>query len=183
MEPLVTPEAFSAWTGGRVPVSDPRLAPLLEGATRAVRRYCGWHIAPLLPETLTIDGTGGRLLTIPTLRMTNVDEVKVLGDVLPTDAYDWSELGNIELRHGRWPRRFRSITAKVEHGFDTAPDVAQIIMQVCAAAISSPMGATREQAGQVSVTWGLTAPNTAGGMSLLQRDLEILDLYRVERGP
>lgn len=181
-EELVTPEQFSAWTGGRIPADDPRVQDLLMGASAAVRRYCGWHIAPPRTETVTLDGNGGRVIALNTLHMTDVTEVKANGVVVPSDSYDWSALGNIELRGGQWPRRYRAIEVTLTHGYDEADDVAQIIKQVCAAAISSPMGATREQAGQVSVSWAMTAPNTAGGLSLLRRDLDVLDLYRINVG-
>lgn len=180
---LVTPDDFAAWTGGRVPSTDPRVATLLDGATAAVRRYCGWHIAPPMEETIILDGEGGRLVTLPTLHVTDVTEVKAGGQVLDVDRYDWSRLGNIELRGGRWPRRYRSVEVTLTHGFPSAPDISQIIKQVCASAISSPMGATREQAGGLSVSWGTTAPNVSGGISLLQRDLDVLNLYRIHGGP
>ena len=33
----------------------------IQAAEGAVRRYCGWHIAPVATETLVLDGTGTRL--------------------------------------------------------------------------------------------------------------------------
>ena len=182
MGALVTPGEFSTWTGGRIAEDDPRVQALLDGATHAIRQYCGWHIAGTELDTMILDAEGGRVLTLPTLHVTNVQEVKVCGEVLDVAAYDWSRLGNIELRAGQWPDRYRSVEVTLEHGFPAAPDVAQIIKQVCASAISSPMGATREQSGAVSISWATTAPNVAGGLSLLQRDLDVLATYRIQGG-
>lgn len=184
---LVTTTQLAAWTQGKVSATDPRLQGLIDGATAAVRRYCGWHIAPEYTETVTLDGPGGALLNLPTLHVTALGPVVELGTPLVpydyntgTGSYEWSKLGSV-LRHGWWTKRYRAVTVTMTHGFDSAPDVAQIIMQVVAAAVSSPMGATREQAGQVSVSWATTAPGVAGGLSLLERDLAVLDSYRLER--
>lgn len=177
--PFVTAADLSAWTGGKVSPNDPRVQPLIEGASAAIRRYCGWHIAPEKTETLLLDGSGGKVLTLQTLHLVDVASVKINGKEIPADLYDWSHLGNIELRHGTWPLRYRSVEVEFTHGFESAPDINQIVNQVCSNALASPMGATREQAGQVSVTWGQTAPNTAGGMTLLQRDLDVLDTYKL----
>ena len=179
LSPFLTADAFSKGTNGLIAATDDRVMPLLEGASAAVRRYCGWHVAPVVTETVTMDGDGGSVLMLPSLRVVSVVSVSVEGRVLDEDEYDWYEKGMVELRGGRWSRRFRSIVVEMEHGFDAAPDVAQVVQQVVANAISSALGATREQAGQVSISWSLTAPNVAGGISLLDRDLSTLDMYRL----
>lgn len=170
-------------TNGVIAADDPRVGPLLAGASAAVRRYCGWHVTPVIEESVTLDGDGSRLLTLPTLRLVDVVSITADGETLEVESFDWSTSGMVELRHGHWPRRFRSIIVSMKHGFESAPDVAQVVQQVVANAISSSMGATREQAGQVSISWSLTAPNTSGGISLLQRDLDTLNLYKLPGRP
>lgn len=184
MEPFVTAAEFSAWTNGVVPENDPRVLPLLAGASAAIRRFCGWHVAPQINETVTLDGEGGRVLSLRTKHLAVVHSVTARGVAYGADSYGWSEIGNIELYSGCFPHRYRSIAVEMEHGYDLADveDVKQIVKQVCAAAISSPMGATREQAGAVSVQWATTAPNVAGGLSLLQRDLDVLSRFRLIPG-
>ena len=44
-------------------------------AAEAVRSYCGWHIAPAVEETVTLDGSGGRHLLLPSLHVTEVSEI------------------------------------------------------------------------------------------------------------
>lgn len=177
--PLLTVEDFAAGTGGKVSTADPRVAPLIAGATAGIRRYCGWHIAPVITEAVTLDGPGGRLLSFKTLRLVEILSLSERGEVLPVADLEWSELGNVMRRRGRWTDRFRGITAEIRHGYESAPDVVQIIQQVVANACASPMGATREQAGQLSVAWATTAPGVSGGISLLERDFAVLDLYRI----
>lgn len=180
---LVTPAEFASWTGGKVPEADPRLGPLLAGASAGVRRYCGWHIAPVLEETLRGDGPGGRLLLLPTGRLLEVLSARSGPDTLDlAGRLDFSEHGMVELRDGGgWSSRLGSVAVRVRHGWDLAdvPDVAQIVKQVTANALASPMGATREQAGTVSISWAMTGPNVSGGLSLLQRDLEVLNHYKI----
>ena len=181
LDPLLTPEHFAAGTNGVISPDDSRVPGIVGGASQAVRTYCGWHIAPVISETLTVDGPGGSELTLPTLRVVAVREVRVEGVALAESDYDWSESGQIRLRCGEWPRRYRAVEVDVDHGFDAPADVMQVVQQVATNAISSSMGATREQAGSVSITWALTAPNVSGGVSLLQRDLAILDAYKIRR--
>lgn len=183
---IVTPDQVSQYTQGKVSASDPRLPALIDGATAAVRRYCGWHIAPAYTETLVVDGPGGHVLTLPTLHVTALGPVVESGTTLveytgaeASGVYEWSALGNVRRTCGRWTDHYRAISVTMTHGYESAPDVAQIIMQVVAQALSSPMGATREQAGQLSVSWATTAPGVSGGLSLLQRDLDVLNLYRL----
>lgn len=186
---ILTTKQFSENTGGKIQPSDPRVGPLLAGATRAVRRYCGWHIGPVWAQkNVILDGSGGTRLLVPTLMLESVDSAALLIDrssggkweTLDTDALEWSSVGILRRSSG-WPEEYRSVRLSYTHGYESVEDVAQIIQQVVANALSSPMGATREQAGQLSVSWATTAPGVSGGLSLLQRDLDVLNLYRIER--
>lgn len=178
-EPLVYPDDISTYTKGAVSSSDPRLPGLIDGATAAIRRYCGWHIAPPLTETVTVDGPGGDVLTLPTLNLTDLAAMTEDGTALDAATLEWSALGSVRKPAGYWTARYRGITATMTHGYDSAPDVAQIVIQVITAALSSPMGATTESAGSFSVKWATTAPGTSGGLSLLRRDLDVLDAYKL----
>lgn len=176
---LLTPLEFSAGTGGKIAASDPRLPAMLEGATSAIRNYCGWHVAPLVTEPMVLDGPGGQLLTLPTLRLAAVTSLSIAGEAVDLTDLEWSASG--EVWRSCWPKRFRSVEITVSHGFDSAPDLVQVVQQVVANAITSPLGATREQAGPFAVSWATTAPGVSGGLSLLQRDLATLTLYRLPK--
>ena len=113
--------------------------------------------------------------------MHEIEKIEVDGVELDKKTFRWTPKGMVELVDPRtsFPSGFQRVQVTMTHGFDSAPDVAQVVRQIVANAISSSMGATREQAGQVSVSWSLTAPNVAGGISLLARDLAVLDSYRL----
>lgn len=181
LPPLVTAQALSDATDGQVPADDPRVLPLLKGASAAIRKYCRWHIAPVLEESLTVDGSGAAVQHFPTARLLSIVEVTNDGVPLPVAGLDASAAGMIERRSGVWSCRFSGVTARVRHGYDLAavPDVAQIVVQVVSNALASPMGVTREQAGAIAVSWSMTGPNVAGGISLLERDLAVLSQYRI----
>lgn len=191
---IVPAATFSAWTGGKVAADDPRVPPLLEGATAAIRNYCRWHVAPVVADVdVVVDGPGGSVFHLPaTMRVLSVESlVWVYGDESVTPAgplelvagtdFDWSELGSVGRLGSRWPDRYRSLRVSFTHGYEPAdvPDLTQIIIQACAVALSSPMGATQERAGQLGATWATTSPGVAGGLALLERDRVILDAYRL----
>jgi hypothetical protein len=177
---FASPAELSAWTGGKISAGDPRAQPLLDAASAAIRRHCGWHITPVATEvTLTLDGPGGFLLVLPTLQLVGVRSIVEAGTALADDDFEWSANGEVRRLRGHWSSRYRSIVAVVDHGFESAPELKQVVLQVCASALSSPMGATREQAGQVSVSWATTAPGVAGGLALLERDLAVVNQYRL----
>lgn len=181
LPPIATAKQVEDFTGGQLSADDERVALLVDGASAAIRRHCGWHIAPVLEESLTVDGPGGSVLHLPTGRLRSLVEVTDAGAPIPVEGLDASAAGMIERRSGSWSSRFSGVTARVRHGHDVeaVADVSQIVLQVVANALSSPMGVTTETAGAMSVTWSMTGPNVAGGLSLLGRDLAVLDKYKI----
>lgn len=177
--PFVSPQELADYTQGKVDPTDARVVRLLVGASAAIRRRCGWHVFPSVTETLRLDGPGGRELSLPTMNLT------ALGDVLDRDVavdatdLEWSRLGTVRRRSGWWSESYGALAVTMTHGYEEVPDLAQVVSQVVAAALSSPMGATKEQAGSLAVTWATTAPGVAGGLSLLERDLAVVDAYRL----
>ena len=192
LAPLLDAAAIVAASKGALTITDPRLPSLIRGATAAVRHYCGWHVTPVLEETLTLDHVGGDLVQLPTLRVEAVTAVTVwdgLADVVldpaVTSPRPWRlsrKTGQLRLAVPR-PAAFEALAVTLRHGFEPteAADLIQVVSQVVLVACSSPMGATREQAGAISVAWATTAPGVSGGLSLLGRDQAVLDRYRLPK--
>lgn len=150
----------------------------LTAAEAIVRKYCGWHIAPVIIEDMVLDGTGTASLFVKSLRVVNVRSAEVDGDVLDPLTLEWSEAGYLRTS-GVWPDKLRAVKLQVEHGFDTAPDVVAIIRAIAARASASPTGVVREQAGAVSIGFSLTAPGVSGGAVLMDHERRMLDKYRI----
>lgn len=172
---LVTPADVAAGSGGQVTAEDPRLPVLIAAATDAIRLWCGWHVAPVITETLTLDGEGSPSLRIPSGRVLDVSAVRIDGETQPKDTWDFSQAGMLRLRHGTFPDRFRSIDVDLTHGYQTAPALAAVITRAVLATCASPMGATREQAGSISITWA------RAGMTLSGEDRADLAPYRLQQ--
>lgn len=184
LPPLVSADALEAWTQGDIAADDPRLKLLMAGASAAIRKHAGWHIAPVVRDTITVTDHygGGRLdVLVPSGRVRDVSAVRVDGREVRNFA--WDEAGAVwagPLSAG--PHR---IEVDLEHGHHVSevPDLASVVVQVSAIAAASPKGATREQAGQVSITWAQTALGVSGGLTLLDRDLALVDSYRLGGAP
>ena len=98
-------------------------APFSEGivdiAVAQLRADAGWHIAPVVTETLTIASNGGSLLILPTRRIVSLSAVR---DVTTgsTAVTGWTRLGG-----GLWLgyRGFPAGLLEVDltHGYETMP--------------------------------------------------------------
>lgn len=179
MDAFATPVELSAYTKGLISPTDERSQLMLDGATEAIRRYCGWNIAPAEDVTVTLDG-GGAVLYLPSLKVNSIASVTVAGTLLAATDYEWSKrTGNVRQKHARtFPDIWGGIVVAFNSGYAAVPaDIKEIVLQVSSLALSSPTGATREQAGQVSMAWATTAAGVAGGLTLLGRDRATLASY------
>lgn len=118
--PLLTPDEFDEFRSG-----DP--VRLIGSATAEVRSYCGWHIAPTVTETVTVEGLGETLL-LPTLHLTDV--VSIVRDGVAVDLTNvrWKPNGVVTgyVFSGDYEVTFT-------HGHETTPeDVAQVVASVVA---------------------------------------------------
>lgn len=156
-----------------------------KAAQEAIRRYCGWHVAPNITETIKVDAYGGRTLLLPSKHVTALNHVTV-ADVDITDQCTWSEGGLIVLRAGVWPDEPRAVTVDLTHGWDPdeVPDVQQLILQIARRAKSQPgNGVIQSQ----TVNGASVGYFSAGGgplsLQLLQIEKDALAPYRLNWGP
>jgi hypothetical protein len=162
------------------PSADPA-ADDLAAAEAVVRKYCGWHIAPVVIQDLVLDGTGTASLFVKSLRLLNVSAATVDGTALDVATLEWSEAGYLRIP-GAWPDKLRSVRLTIEHGFDDVPDVVSVIRSIAARASASPTGVVREQAGAVSISMSMVAPGVSGGVVLMDHERRMLDKYRITGG-
>lgn len=125
-EPLLTIDDLE-WFRGRD--SDPTL--MLRAAGQAVRSYCGWHIAPVATETVTVEGSGATLL-LPTLRLGSVTSIERDDVAIPLDTIRWKPNGIV--------RGYAFGSAEYDvtftHGYaETPSDIAQAVASLASEGI------------------------------------------------
>lgn len=189
LPPFATMQQMVAWSRGTIDPADATAALMLDASSSLIRRYCGWHIYPSVAFALTMDGPGGTVLQLPSKHVTDVSSVTEAGVVTDTSVYRWSELGEIERstefwQNGRWnsiwARGYRTIVATFTSGYDDPPpELSTMAMSMTARTLASPTGATREQAGGVAIQYALSSTHAAGGLALMENDMQLLEPYRI----
>ena len=155
-----------------------------DAATQAIRDYCGWHVAPVIDATLTLDGTGTDTVLLPSRRVVDVTEVKVGGVAQDADRFEWSADGLLRRRHGCWPDRYRILTVGLEHGFDHDTVLSTVVASIVARIRMDPSGMLAAQsAGTQRVSFGGRQATGGGGVGLLATEKELLAPYKLTWGP
>lgn len=91
---------------------------LSEEDSSVLRAVCGWHVAPLITETVSLLWDGGVAVILPTLRLDSITSVKL--DGREVKGFSWDPAGILYLeRVGGRPRRALEVT--MTHGYETVP--------------------------------------------------------------
>ena len=143
-------------------------------ACAAVRSYCGWHVAPSITETVTVDGAGGDFLLLPTLHLTALHSIT--SDGVGVVDPEWSGAGMV--RGPGWSRRLRGVVANITHGYDECPaEVLAVLSVMVEQGGSSPSGAERLTNGPF--TMQVSAAAQAGAVGLSGQHRGVLNKYRL----
>lgn len=117
----LTAADVATFTGGRL-ANNSTTTDLLNAALAAARRYVGWSVSPVATVELTVDGSGGRVLSLPTMQLLAVTEL--VEDEVEWDVADlrWSKpKGCVYKRSGAcWTRHAGAITITISHGYTEA---------------------------------------------------------------
>ena len=154
-----------------------RIGAVLDSVSAAVRDWCGWHVSPSLECTFTGNGEG-RLLMLPGMGVTAVSSLSVNGE--ETTAFVWTSAGMVRLTDGEFPREWRTVECTYTAGFDNSA-IGAVVAQVAANMLVASPGVAEEHVGSAGITYNRTGNGITGGVSLLDRDLEILAPYRLVR--
>lgn len=173
MDPLITRGEFEAYLQRPV---DPAPADLaIAGASGTIRAHCGWVISRETDVTLYVAGTGSPVLSLPTLMLLDVTEVRVDGDVIDPAAYAWARRGQILRGVPQSPARplwtaWSRVEVDCTHGYDPIPDAVKLVaLSKAALHYSNPETVRVATTGSVSRTYFDVAP----------LDAAILDAYRI----
>jgi len=153
-----------------------------EAAQNAIRAYCGWHIAPIVVETLTLDGDGSHRLALPSNIVHEVQSLSVDG-VSVTDFW-FSQDGWLHLNEPQvFPARPGSVKVTLKHGHEYVPEVTQVLNSFAQRMALAPAGnITSQRAGTQYVSFGTRDGEVTGG-SLLSTEKELLAPYRLWSTP
>ena len=160
-EPLLTPLDLEEFRSG-----DPTR--LVSAAGQEVRSYCGWHIAPEITETVTVEGLGAALL-LPTLHLTGVTAIVGVVDGVAIDMSDvrWKPNGVVT----GYPF-VGDYEVTFTHGYATTPeDLAQVVAAVATRGLAGRRGVKSWTRGPFGETYD-TDP-----------DVAVLDRYRLPARP
>lgn len=162
---LAAPSDLTSYPGA--PFTDA----LVDAAVATLRRIAGWHIAPSITETVTVDGPATKLLVLPTLWLTSVTAVRDVSGATPIALSNWRAARAGMLRRvGGWPRGFLTVTADIVHGYATTPpELFPVVAGLCNLIMLDP-DVAQESLGSWSVTaretLGTTQAETLGGYTL-----------------
>lgn len=135
-------------------------------AQSLARDYCGWHIAPVVTETVRLDSDGSELLRLPTLRLVSVASVTTK-DESPVTGWEWSANGYLR-KPGGFPRGLGAVTVTFEHGYDEAPAHLQLVLSVLEKSARAGGQVVQESLAGRSITLE-TASGTVGAAAALSR--------------
>lgn len=160
-------------------------APMFNAAAvSAIRGYCGWHIAPSMVLSGRVGSTGGKIIRIPALNVTEVTKLALTDGTDLLDGAQWNADGLVELAAPVEPC-LSGIEYTVTAGFNTeeVPDLIAVALQVSRRAASAPAGTVRSQSvNGASVSYAFSGSG-ATSVQLMQDEREILDRYRIARLP
>ena len=114
MPDLFAPEDLAGLPGA------PFDSELVLQAGEAIRNAAGWHIAPVVTETLEVDSPGGFNLYLKTKRLTAVSEVRDVTAGTVLTGYTFNRLGRLT-RYSGWPSNDHLLEVDVVHGYAECP--------------------------------------------------------------
>lgn len=152
MDELIDVEDLVGYPGA--PFSTSQVA----AAAGQIRDTCGWHIAPEITETITVDSDGSTVLALPTLK---VGEITAIRDVTQTtatvlDPTTWrASPAGLLVRPAGWPCGIAALEVDLMHGYETCPDaLLPVIAERCQ--LFNRDGSIRQESlGSRSATFGL----------------------------
>lgn len=152
-----------------------------KAAQATIRRYCGWHVAPVVHETLRVTAFGGHTLLIPSKHIVDIHAV-TCGVVDLTDDIDWDEGGILRLDTACWPDKLGGVSIDLTHGYDPldVPDVIMLMETIARRARSQP-GVASQSVNGASVSY-YSAGGAPLSVPLLDIEKQMLDPYRLNWG-
>ena len=158
---------------------------MVDAAVVSVRRYCRWHIAPSVAETVRANADGCTV-RLPSLHVTDVVSVTAVDSGSVLSGWRWSAEGSVS---GSFPQGFRTVAVEFTHGHDVADvaDVLAVVVSICrrlaAGGLAAASGAAgpivREQIGSYSYGMSDAFAQNLGSVDLTDPERDMLAAYRL----
>lgn len=175
---LITVSDFNAATNNRY-AGDARIEPAIASASAAIRAWCGWHVAPVLDCSITLDGEAGDIW-LPTNALASVTSAKVGGE--DVTVIGSNRRGRVRLEHKTCG--LGNVAIDYVAGYDVAacPDLMGVVVQrVMASVAMTTYGVSQETAGGVSISYSGSALSDLGSAFLPDSVKAALSTYRLVR--
>jgi len=167
LPPFASGAQLEAFTKGKLRASDERVDTALAAVSSEIRREAGWHISPRVPDhVMVLDGPGGTLVHLPSMKIQAISSIVNAGEIVDLAQVDVSRDTGLARRRdgGSWTDRYGQLVVTLDHGHDRVDELVQLCLSLTARGLASPMGATREQAGALSVNWAMATQGVSGGI-------------------
>lgn len=175
----LTPADVESYTRGRLSATDPATAKLLAAGLSVVRQFCGWHVTP--PRTdvdVELDGPGGRLLALPTLKLIELTALTEDGKALDIADLYVSQRGLVRKKSdGCWSPHYGAIKVSMQHGLASAGDFNAAVLSVVDRMSMASTGGQPIAVGPFK--WAEDKAVARSAFTAVE--LSILEQYRLER--
>ncbi len=163
--------------GAITAATHPFLEQELAAASRAIRDFCRWHVAPARQVTYRRAGRLADDVWLPAMEVASIDAVTI-------DGREWTDekVADVEFDPltGWTDLCGRSVAVTYTAGFDPIPEsIVAATLELAALGLGTSLGQTREQAGSVSVTYD----RLGGGIDEASPTGQALIAYRIGRLP
>lgn len=183
----LTAADVTQYTGGRL-TAGAETTRLLDAALKTVRRYCGWRVTPTTVETLTLDGPGSRLLSLPTMHLVELQSITEDGVALTVGDLYVSSRGLVRKKSGAcWSCRYGALTVTMNHGYEDATDWQSAVLdlvdrmsQMAGTAVGNSGPMVRKKVDDVEYGWALTIGDPANQSLFDMINHTLVDPYRLE---
>lgn len=161
----------------------------LRAAQAAVRRACGWHVAPVAEVSGVLPSMGQRIFALPLMAVASL-KLEVIDPCgtgyIELETPDGYVASGSLIEFSRYvPPSVAAVRYTATAGFapEDVPDVQSVIVQAARRAAQSPAGAVKSQTvNGASVTYGFSGSG-APSVALLSEELALLAPYRLGARP
>lgn len=176
--PELTPADVEQYTRKRLDKTDAETERLLAAGLSYVRQFCGWHVTPVKTgHEVELDGPGGRLLALPTLKLIALAEVTEDGQPVDVSSLYVSKRGLVRKKSGGfWSPHYGAITVTMDHGIEDADAFNAAVLSFIDRSSKAPTGGDPIAVGPFR--WA--EEKTVSRSAFSATELSILEQYRLE---